>query len=127
MDNLLNPQSTLLFILGIGLVITGILDGWKYHWLAVAIRKAGTAKGQSRKFVNAALLKDVWFLIYLALKPDWYIILMTFIGFVFTIELLITVYNFYPYRYRNLNNFKKPSFFTYFINSIISNKIRKRL
>ena len=127
MENIINPQSTLLFVLGVGLVITGILDGWKYHWLAVAIRKAGTAKGQSRKFVNAALGKDIVFLAYLSLKPDWYIILMTFIGFIFTIELMITVYNFYPYRYRNLNNFKKPNFFVYLINSLLSNRIRKRL
>lgn len=114
-------------IIGVALIVSGIYDGWKYHWLAIAIRKAGTAKGQSRKFVNAALAKDVTIFLYMILKFDLYILLMTFVGFVFTIELLITIYYFYPYRYRNLNNFKRPSFWIYFINSCISNKIRKRL
>ena len=93
----------------------------------VAIRKAGTAKGQSRKFVNAALVKDIVIFLYMILKFDLYILSMTFVGFIFTIELLITIYYYYPYRYRNLNHFKRPSFWVYFINSCISNKIRKRL
>ena len=113
--------------IGGALIISGIYDGYKYHWLAVAIRKAGTAKGQSRKFVNAALVKDIVIFLYMILKFDVYILLMTFVGFVFTIELLITIYYYYPYRLRNLNNFKRPSFLIYFINSCISNKIRKRL
>lgn len=113
--------------IGGALIISGIYDGYKYHWLAVAIRKAGTAKGQSRKFVNAALVKDIVIFLYMILKFDVYILLMTFVGFIFTIELLITIYYFYPYRFRNLNNFKRPNFLVYFINSCISNKIRKRL
>ena len=113
--------------IGLGLIVSGIYDGYKYHWLAVAIRKAGTAKGQSRKFVNAAIVKDFFIFAYMILKFDLYILLMTFVGFIFTIEVLITIYYFYPYRYRNLLNFKRPSFWVYFINSCISNKIRKRL
>ena len=114
-------------VIGAALIISGIYDGYKYHWLAVAIRKAGTAKGQSRKFVNAALVKDIVIFIYMIVKFDLYILSMTFVGFVFTIELLITIYRYYPYRYRNLLHFKRPSFWVYFINSCISNKIRKRL
>ena len=114
-------------VIGAALIISGIYDGYKYHWLAVAIRKAGTAKGQSRKFVNAALVKDIVIFLYMIVKFDLYILSMTFVGFIFTIELLITIYYYYPYRYRNLNHFKRPSFWVYFINSCISNKIRKRL
>lgn len=120
-------HEIILNILGFLLVVTGVFDGIKYHWLAVAIRKIKTAKGQSRKFVNAALAKDLVMFAYMATNPDWYIILMNFIGFVFTVELLITIYIYYPYRYRNLLNFKRPSFWKYFINSWQSNKTRKRL
>ncbi len=119
--------SILTQIIGIALIITGVYDGIKYHWLASAIRKAGTAKGQSRKFVNAALAKDLVIFTYMILKFDLYILVMTFVGFIFTIELLITIYYFYPYRYRNLMHFKRPSFWRYFINSCQPNKTRKRL
>jgi hypothetical protein len=112
---------------GLGLIISGIYDGYKYHWLACAIRKVGTAKGQSRKFANAAIVKDLFIFAYMILKFDLYILLMTFVGFVFTIEVLITIYYFYPYKYRNLLNFKRPSFWKYFINSCQPNKTRKRL
>jgi hypothetical protein len=114
-------------ILGFFVVVFGVLDGLKYHWLAESIKKAKTARGQSRKFVNAAIGKDLVLFAYLAFKPDWYLILMTFIGFIFTVELLFTIYNFYPYRYRNLLNFKKPNFFIYLINSLQLNCFRKRL
>ena len=113
MEHLLNIFTQ---IIGLALIVSGIYDGYKYHWLSVAIRKAGTAKGQSRKFVNAALAKDIAIFLYMMLKFDLYILGMTFVGFIFTIELLITIYYFYPYRYRNLNNFKRPSFWVYFIN-----------
>jgi hypothetical protein len=113
--------------LGILVIIFGILDGIKYHWLAVKVRQLKTAKGQSRKFVNVALGKDLVLFAYLAFHPDWYLILMTFIGFIFTVELLLTVYKYYPYRNRGLHNFKKPSIWKYFINSLIPNDKRKRL
>lgn len=112
---------------GLALILSGIWDGYKYHYLAVAIRKIGTAKGQSRKFVNAALTKDIVIFLYMILKFDLYILIMTLVGFIFTVEVLITIYRYYPYRYRNLVNFKRPSFWKYFINSWESNKTRKRL
>jgi len=120
-------KENLLNILGIFLLIFGFLDGLKYHWLAEAIRKIKTAKGQSRKFINAALGKDIILFFYLIFNPDWYLILMTFIGFVFTLELMIVVYKFYPYRKRGLLNFKRPNIFLYTLNSILPNRIRKKL
>jgi hypothetical protein len=114
-------------VIGAALVISGVYDGYKYHWLSVAIRKAGTAKGQSRKFVNAALAKDIIIFLYMILKFDLYILLMTFVGFIFTIELLITIYYFYPYRYRNLLNWKRPSLIIYIINSWMPNSLRRKL
>ena len=120
-------KEFLLIILGYFIVIFGVLDGFKYHWLASSIRKVKIAKGQSRKFVNVALGKDIVVLTYLCFHPDKYLFLMTFIGFIFTIELLITIYLLYPYRKRGLNNFKRPSFIKYFINSLIPNKHRKKL
>jgi len=119
--------NILIQIVGLALIISGVWDGYKYHYLAIAIRKVGTAKGQSRKFVNAALTKDIVIFLYMLLKFDLYILLMTLVGFIFTIEVLITIYIYYPYRYRNLNHFKKPSFWKYFINSWQPNKTRKRL
>lgn len=120
-------KEILLILLGYLIVIFGLLDGFKYHWLASSIRKAKIAKGQSRKFVNVALGKDIIVLTYLCFHPDKYLFFMTFIGFIFTIELLITIYLLYPYRNRGLNHFKRPSFIKYFWNSLLPNKKRKHL
>jgi hypothetical protein len=45
-------------ILGGILILTSIFDAWKYVWNAKSIIKIGTARGHSRKFINAALLND---------------------------------------------------------------------
>lgn len=114
-------------ILGIILVITGIFDGIKYYWQSLAIRKAKIAKGHSRKFINVALLNDIVRIIYSISIGDMYIFLSSLLAMVCMIGLMITIYEFYPYKNRGLRNFKKPAFHIYFINSLISNKKRKRL
>ena len=120
-------HNILIQLLGFALIISGVWDGYKYHYLAVAIRKIGTAKGQSRKFCNVALVKDLFIFLYMMVNFDLYILLLTLVGFIFTTELLITIYIFYPYRYRNLLHFKRPSFWKYFINSWQLNRTRRRL
>jgi hypothetical protein len=120
-------MKLLIEILGIILIGTGILDAAKYHWQSNSIRQAGIAKGHSRKFVNAALLNDFVKIIYAILIKDIYILLSSLLAFIFMVELMVVIFNFYPYKNRGLRNFKRPSFYTYFINSLISNKKRKRL
>ena len=115
-------------ILGIILTITGIFDAIKYHWQTVAIRRVGLAKGHSRKFINAAILNDLVRLIYfIYVKPDIYLLIATAIALICMIELYGTIYWYYPYRMRGCSYFKRPNAFIYFVNSLLPNKIRKRL
>ena len=108
-------------------MVTGFFDAYKYHWQCNAIRKVGLARGHSRKFINAAMLNDVIRFIYLILKPDIFLISSCVIAIVYMTELWVTIYKYYPYRYRGLYNFKRPSAFKYFINSLMPNDKRRRL
>lgn len=113
---------------GILLTITGILDAWKYRWESNAIRKAKTAHGHSRKFINAAILNDIVRIIYLSFfQWDIFLIISSLVAIVCMIEMWCAVYWYYPYRKRNQKRFKRPNLITYTINSFLPNSIRKRL
>jgi len=118
---------TLKEIFGGLLIITSLFDAWKYIWQAKAIQKAGTAKGHSRKFINAAILNDIVKLCYGVIILDLFIILSAFLALITMGYNYYTVYKFYPYRCRGLDGFKRPNFLYYVINSLIPNRIRKRL
>lgn len=123
----------LLELVGFYMLITGFFDAYKYHWQSQSIRKAGIAKGHSRKFINTAIHNDhvrvlYLFLMYLVYgRMDWFLMFAAIIATIFMTELWFTIYWFYPYRYRGLYNFKRPNVYVYFINSLLPNKYRRRL
>ena len=110
--------------LGIALIITGMLDGIKYRWESCSIRAAGTSKGHSRKFINVAIINDLVRLIYLAFKPDTFLIIASCIALIFMLEMFFTIYKYYPYK-----NHKKgrPGILKYTWNSFLPNSVRSRL
>ena len=114
-------------IIGGLLIITSIFDAWKYVWNAKAIIKIGTARGHSRKFINAAILNDTIKLSYGIVIFDIFIILSSILALGTMSFLFYTIYKHYPYRMRGCSNFKKPNIFYYITNSILPNSIRKRL
>jgi len=114
-------------ILGGLLVLTSIGDAWKYIWQSKSIKKVGTARGHSRKFINAALLNDTTKLCYGIVIDDLFIILSSLLALGTMSYLFWTIYKFYPYKYRGLQNFRKPNTLLYFWNSITPNSIRKKL
>jgi hypothetical protein len=115
-------------LLGLLLVLSGFFDGYKYHIEACAIRKAKTAKGHSRRFINWATAIDVYRLYYLFHNnQDIFLILATVLAILFMLEMWYTIYLFYPYRKRYQTGFKRPSILVYLVNSLLSNKVRERL
>jgi hypothetical protein len=114
-------------ILGGALIVTSLFDAWKYIWQAKAIQKVGTAKGHSRKFLNAAILNDVIKLTYGICIIDIFIIASSILALVTMGYNFYIVYKFYPYRCRGLDGFRKPNIFLYTWNSLTPNKIRRRL
>jgi hypothetical protein len=109
------------------LIITSIFDAIKYSLQASKIRKTKTAKSQSRKFINFAILNDIVKLGYGYVILDWFIIISSLLAIVCMIDLWYTTYIYYPYRCRGLLGFKKPNIIFYLINSLLPNRIRKRL
>ena len=114
-------------ILGIIFLITSFFDAVKYRWNASKIRKYQSSKGHSRKFINVAILNDIVRLSYGICIHDLYIVLSSLLAIFFMGELFLMIYWYYPYKYRNLQNFKRPNIFKYIWNSILPNKITKRL
>ncbi|MDD5098586.1 MAG: hypothetical protein PHD31_02640 [Candidatus Pacebacteria bacterium] len=114
-------------IIGYLFILTSILDGLKYIWAANAVKKAGTAKGNSRKFLCAAIFNDIVKLIYGCVIIDIFIISSSLFALFTMCYNFYIVYLFYPYKYRNLNNFKRPGIIIYIYNSLQPNKWRRRL
>jgi len=120
-------KELILSITGILLTITGIWDGYKYHWSAAAIRKTQTAKGQSRKFINAALSNDIIRIVHCIILPDYWLVASSIFALIFMLEHWWMIYCYYPYRCRGLIGFKRPNLALFIINSLLPNKIRKKL
>ena len=114
-------------IFGSLLIITSIFDAIKYYWSAEKIKSVGTAKGHSRKFLNAAIINDIVKLMYGAVIIDIFIIASSLLALLTMGYNFYVVYKLYPYRCRGLVGFKKPNIIYYILNSFMPNKIRKRL
>lgn len=118
---------TLKQIFGILLVATGILDGWKYGLQGNKIRHNKSAKGMSRMFMNFALSQDITKLIYGIIIKDIYIIIISIVALVFMSYMWEQIRIYYPYKTRGLSNFHRPNILIYIWNSLLPNKIRRRL
>lgn len=115
-------------IFGFALIITGILDAWKYTIQAQKIRKECTAKAMSRRFINYAILNDLIKMAYGYTIMDFFIISTSILALVCMLYLFWTVYVFYNYKtYPRTCYIKRPSLFKYTINSLIPNSKRKHL
>ena len=114
-------------VVGIVLLITGLFDSFKYKWQGDKIRKAKSARGQSRKFLNAAISNDLIRIIYSFLIRDIYIFFTSLLAMSTMLYCYWMTYKYYPYRGRGLNNFRRPGIILYILNSLLPNRIRKRL
>jgi len=116
------------FISGFILVLWGYFDGIKYYFQAQAIKKVKLAKGHSRKFINLALGNDKYRLFYFFfIDRNLYVLLTSIIALVFMLRLWYIQYLYYPYRMRGCFNFKRPNLILYTINSLLPNRIRRKL
>lgn len=120
-------MEQLINIFGILLIFTSILDAWKYEIQNQKILSAKSGKNISRRFINWALLNDIVKLLYGFVKGDIYIVLTSILSLITMSRMWYSLYKYYPYRNRGLYNFKRPSIWVYFINSLIPNDKRKRL
>lgn len=109
-------------------LILGILDSWKYHFLAQKMARYKSSRDVSRKFTNISILYRVVLFIYAYfLLNDWVISISCIIALFTLAEAMYYGYMYYPYKKRGLKNFKRPPFLTYLWTSIVPNKFSKRL
>jgi len=114
-------------LLGNLLIITSIFDAIKYTIQALKISKAKSAKNMSRRFINFAMMNDSVKLVYGVVIFDWYIIISSILAMICMLHLWWEISLYYPYKMRGCNNFSRPNILLYFINSLLPNRIRKRL
>jgi uncharacterized protein with PQ loop repeat len=120
-------HEILVNIFGMLLIFTGTLDAIKYLIQGKKIAEAKSAKNFSRSFVLIALTNDIFKLIYGCVIYDAYIILTSLLALFTIIYMFYQIYLYYPYKYRNLNNFKRPNIFIYTWNSLLPNTKKNRL
>jgi len=114
-------------IVGFLLVLTSILDSLKYEIQTQKMLKAKSSKNISRRFINWALLNDLVKLAYGVVIFDIYIVLTSCLSLITMCHFWYVQYLFYPYIKRGLINFRRPSIWKYFVNSLQRNSKRKRL
>jgi hypothetical protein len=127
-DFLIIHNQTIRNLSGFALVLWGYVDAVKYRNQTKKIKQVKTAKGNSRNFINKAIGNDLFRLFYFFfIDRNLYILITSLLALICMVELFFVIYRFYPYRMRGCPNFKRPNLWDYFVNSIISNQIRKRL
>jgi uncharacterized protein with PQ loop repeat len=114
-------------ILGWLLIVTSVFDAIKYTIQARKIQKEKTSKSMSRKFINFALINDIAKLVYGIVIIDFFIIGSSLLSLICMLDLWWQIYWFYPYKTRKLLGFKRPNIVLYTVNSLLPNRIRKRL
>lgn len=114
-------------VVGVLLVVTGILDAYKYFLQGRKIQLRQSSKGMSRMFMNYALSQDITKLVYAVIIQDMYIFIISILALACMLYMWQMVRIFYPYRMRGCINFKRPNVFVYLLNSLEPNKTRKRL
>ena len=108
--------------------ITGFLDAYKYKFIAQKVSRLKSSREISRKFLNVSIINRIVLLIYVwFILHDTILTVVSLIALYTMCEAFYYVYSYYPYRNRGLKNFKKPSILKYTLNSLQSNRKRKRL
>lgn len=117
----------LYFIVDLLVAIAGFADGFRYRILSNKIRKYKSTKGHSRRFMMSGIFVKSLILFKGLMYRDWALIVLAITGLLCLIEYYILSYIYYPYKYRGLAHFKRPSFLRFFINSILPDSYKKRL
>ena len=109
-------------------LILGILDSWKYHFLARKIARYKSSRDISRKFTNIGILyRIVLFFYAYFLLEDWVIAIGCIIAIFTLSETIYYGYLYYPYKEKRKKSFKRPSFLAYLWNSLLPNNLSKHL
>lgn len=109
------------------LLWAGVADAYKYSRLRSKIVRNQSSRNVSRMFSLIAIKCDIIFVLYVLLIKDPFLIFVRGIALYTTLDLYYNIYLYYPFKTRKLKNFKKPSLWEFYINSLEPNHSRKRL
>ena len=109
------------------IIYLGIIDAWKYLRLRQKIVRNKSSRNVSRLFGLSAFLCDIGFVAYTILILDPVLMVVRGLALYTTMDLYFHCYLFYPFKRRKLKGFKRPSLFTFILNTLEPNSSRKRL
>jgi|SRR3972149_10780079 len=125
---MINLEITIWTILGFFVLLSSILDSWKYRLLTKKVQRYKSSRSISRTFTNCAIFHKICLLLWAGLYlKDFTVTASTFFALFTSCELFYWSYIWYPYKQRGLKNFKRPGLIKYIINSLLPNHIRIRL
>ena len=121
-------HNILIEILRWTVFLISLLDCWKYKIISNKISRLKSSREHSRTFLNISIVYRILLLIYsFFILKDWVLIYSCLFALYTLAEAFYYVYYWYPYRMRGCKNFKRPSIWKYFWNSILPNHVRTRL
>lgn len=109
-------------------LISGVIDSFKYKFITQKISRYKSSKEQSRKMLNLTLFKNLVLGIYSHyFLKDWYITASCVVALYTAGEAFYFCYLHYPYKNRKKKGYKRPSIYKYTIHSLTPNKWAKKL
>jgi len=108
-------------------LVAGMADAYKYSRLRQKIMRTKSSRDVSRMFSLIAIVCDIIFVAYTLMIKDPFLIFVRSVALYTTIDLYYYIYFYYPFKTRKLDNFKRPSLWTFILNTLEPNHIRKRL
>ena len=109
------------------LIWAGIADAYKYGRLRQKIVRIKSSRSVSRMFSLIAIICDIIFVLYVLIIKDPFLIFVRGLALYTTVDLYYHVYLYYPFKTRNLNNFKRPNLWIFLLNTLEPNSTRQRL
>ena len=109
------------------LIWAGFADAYKYSRLRQKIVRVKSSRSVSRMFSLIAIICDIIFVLYVLIIKDPFLIFVRGLALYTTVDLYYHVYLYYPFKTRNLNNFKRPNLWIFLLNTLEPNSTRQRL
>lgn len=109
--------------------ICGIIDAHKYYRQAEKVIKEGSSANISRMFLCEAFGVALFMLAYVIVYywTDWVLVSVRIFPIITIVYLYWLVYVYYPYKNQHKPDFKRPSFWKFFLNSLTPNDKAERL
>lgn len=105
----------------------GLMDAYKYRRQTSKIKRNKSSRNISRLFILLAIFSDIMLISYCIYIREAILIIIRSVSLCTMCEVYWNVYKYYSYKNRKKRKFKRPSLWTFFLNSLTPNHRTERL